>query len=74
MPRSTLLKYRTIALGLSALAALIYGLIMILEVPAREVAILFFVACLFVATTALLGFICSFLFSKIKFYSKNKEK
>ena len=56
------ISYRTIFLGLLAfLLAMIYGLYVILEVPAREVAILFFVACFFVVSSALLGLLFSFL-------------
>ena len=71
MRKSKLVRYRTVILGILALAMLIYGLVVILEVPSREVAILFFVACLFVAAMALLGFLISFFISKIRRWFKS---
>ena len=73
MPIMKLVKHRTIFLGLLALLALIYGLNVILEVPAREVAILFFVACFFVASLALLGLMFSFFRAIIKRWLRNSD-
>ncbi|MAV76457.1 MAG: hypothetical protein CL691_07550 [Cellvibrionales bacterium] len=68
-----LVKHRTIFLGLLALLALIYGLNVILEVPAREVAILFFVACFFVASLAFLGLLFSFFRAIIKRWLRRRD-
>ena len=68
-----LVKHRTIPLGLLALLALIYGLCFILEVPARVVAILFFVACFFVASLALLGLMVSFFRAIIKRWLRSHD-
>ncbi len=68
-----LVKHRTIFLGLLALSALIYGLNVILEVPAREVAILFFVACFFVASLAFLGLLFSFFRAIIKRWLRRRD-
>ena len=73
MPIMKLVKHRTIFLGLLALLALIYGLNVILEVPAREVAILFFVACFFVASLALLGLMFSFFREIIKRWLRSRD-
>ena len=66
-------KYRTIFLGLLALLALIYGLIVILEMPSREVAILFFVACFFVASLAFLGLLFSFFRVVIRRWLRSRD-
>ena len=68
-----LVKHRTIFLGLLALLALIYGLNVILEVPAREVAILCFVACIFVASLAFLGLLFSFFRAIIKRWLRRRD-
>ena len=68
-----LVKHRTIFLGLLALLAMIYGLYVILEVPAREVAILFFVACFFVASLALLGLLFSFFRAIFKRWLRSRD-
>ena len=68
-----LVKHRTILLGLLALLAMIYGLYVTLEVPAREVAILFFVACFFVASLALLGLMFSLLRAIIKHWFRRRN-
>ena len=68
-----LVKHRTIFLGLLALLALIYGLNVILEVPAREVTILFFVACFFVASLAFLGLLFSFFRAIIKRWLRRRD-
>ena len=73
MPIMKLDKHRTIFLGLLALLAMIYGLNFILEVPAREVAILFFVACFFVASLALLGLLFSFFRAIIKRWLRRRD-
>ena len=73
MPIMKLVKHRTIFLGLLALLAMIYGLYVILEVPAREVAILFFVACFFVASLALLGLMFSFFRGIIKRWLRSRD-
>lgn|GEM_PF-3327781 len=73
MPIMKLVKHRTIFLGLLALLALIYGLNVILEVPAREVAILFFVACFFVASLAFLGLLFSFFRAIIKRWLRRRD-
>ena len=68
-----LVKHRTIIFGLLALLAIIYGLHVILEVSAREVAILFFVACFFIASLALLGLMFSFFRAIIKRWLRNSD-
>ena len=68
-----LVKHRTIFLGLLALLAMIYGLYVILEVPAREVAIMFFVACFFVASLAFLGLLFSFFRAIIKRWLRRRD-
>ena len=73
MPIMKLVKHRTIFLGLLALLALIFGLNVILEVPAREVAILFFVACFFVASLAFLGLLFSFFRAVIKRWLRRRD-
>ncbi len=73
MPIMKLVKHRTIFLGLLALLALIYGLNVILEVPAREVAILFFVACFFVASLAFLGLLFSFFRAIVKRWLRRRD-
>ena len=73
MPIIKLVKHRTIFLGLLALLTMIYGLYVILEVPAREVAILFFVACFFVASLALLGLMFSFFREIIKRWLRSRD-
>ena len=73
VPIMKLVKHRTIFLGLLALLALIYGLNVILEVPAREVAILFFVACFFVTSLAFLGLLFSFFRAIIKRWLRRRD-
>ena len=73
MPIVQLVKYRTIFLGLLALLAIIYGLIVILEVPVREVAVLLFVACVFVFVLAFLGLSFAFLTAVIRRWLRNRS-
>lgn len=54
-------RIRTLLLGFGALLAIIYGLIFILEMPAREVFQLVLASVIIVAALALAGFIFSLL-------------
>lgn len=65
-------RVKTLLLGFGALLAIIYGLIVIVGVPARQVFILLGVAVLIVAALALAGFIFTFLFLSIKRFYKQR--
>jgi hypothetical protein len=54
-------RIRTLLLGFGALLAIIYGLIFILDMPAREVFQLLLASVIIVAALALAGFIFSLL-------------
>ena len=55
-------RIKTLVLGLGALLAIIYGLIFIVGIPAREVFVLLSVSVLIVFILAVAGFIASFSF------------
>ena len=67
-------RIKTILLGLAALLAIIYGLIVVVGVPARQVFMLLSIAILLVAALALAGFVFTFIFLSIKRFFKTRLK
>lgn len=67
-------RIKTLLLGLGALLAIIYGLIVIVGIPVRQVFLLLSVAILIVAALALAGFIVTFIFLSIKRFFKPRLK
>ena len=67
-------RIKTLLLGLGALLAIIYGLIVIVGIPVRQVFLLLSVAILIVAALALAGFIVTFIFLSIKRFFKARLK
>ena len=66
-------RIKTILLGLAALLAIIYGLIVVVGVPARQVFMLLSIAILLVAALALAGFVFTFIFLSIKRFIKQRQ-
>lgn len=66
-------RIKTLILGLGALCAIIYGLIFIVGIPARQVFILLSVSILIVLVLAIAGFVVtfSFLWLRRKFRRRN---
>jgi hypothetical protein len=59
-------RIKTLTLGFGALLAIIYGLIVIVGIPAWEVFILLFVSILIVLALAVAGFVFTFSFLWIR--------
>jgi len=59
-------RIKTLLLGFGALLAIIYGLIVIVGIPVKQVLLLLSVAILIVAAMALAGFVFTFIFLSIK--------
>lgn len=66
-------RIKTLALGVGALLAIIYGLIVIVGIPAREVFILLSVSVFIVFFLAVVGFIASFSFLWLRRKFKTKK-
>ena len=67
-------RNKTLLLGFSALLAILYGLIIIVGIPARQVFILLSVAVVIVVVLALAGFLFTFCFLTVRRLIKNKKR
>ena len=67
-------RNKTLLLGFSALLAILYGLIFIVGIPARQVFILLSVAIVIVVILAVAGFLFTFSFLALRRLIKNKNK